>query len=146
MEIILADSELILNECLKIRNEVFVVEKGVPASIENDENDVLQGAYKHFLAKKEGKPVAALRIHMENDILKIQRFCVLKEYRGCNVGREILDYLDEYSRDNCVKEIVLDSKYDVAEFYKRGGYDVVSEPFYEAGVKHVKMKKAVGKL
>ena len=146
MEVILANSEDILNECLKIRNEVFVVEKGVPASIENDENDVLHGSYKHFLAKKDGKSVAALRIHLENDILKIQRFCVLKEYRGCNVGREILDYLDEYSRANCVREIVLDSKYDVFGFYENGGYEVISEPFYEAGVKHVKMKKVVGKL
>ena len=144
MEVILANSEEILNECLKIRNEVFVVEKGVPASIENDENDVLEGDYKHFLVKKDGVPAAALRIHNEGNVIKIQRFCVLNEFRGCHIGREILEYLDEYSRLNGIKEIQLDSKYDVADFYKKGGYEVISQPFYEANVKHVKMKKVVG--
>lgn len=144
MEIILADSMAILTECLKIRNEVFVVEKGVPASIENDENDVINGMYKHFLVKKDGNGVAALRVYINEGVLKIQRFCVLKEFRGCNIGKGILDYLEEFSRVNGVKEIHLDSKYDVSGFYKKGGYEAISQPFYEAGVKHVKMKKVVG--
>ena len=144
MEIILADNNETLAQCLKIRYEVFVVEKGVPVFIENDENDVLDGDYKHFLVKKDGNAVAALRVYIYDGILKIQRFCVLKEYRGCKIGKQILEYLDKYSILNDVKEINLDSKYDVFGFYKNGGYEVISEPFYEAGVKHVRMKKVVG--
>ena len=38
---------------------------------------------------------------------------------------------------------LLNSKFQVYSFYEKSGYKTVSEPFYDVGIKHIKMEKAL---
>lgn len=132
-----------LKKCLKIREEVFTNEKGVPKEIENDKYDLLSNEYEHFLIVLDNKEVGTLRCNIEKEKeVIIQRFCILKEYRRLGLGRKTLEYIENYYKKS--KEIIkMDAKYEVSGFYEKCGYKKISDVFIEANIKHIKMIKSL---
>lgn len=130
-----------LNKCFKMREDVFIKERCVPAEIERDENDILDGVCDHFLITRAGEPVGALRCMHRGVAVVLQRFCVLKEYRGSGAGSAALRFVEDFYGKKGISRIELDSKFEAKSFYERNGYKTVSEPFEEAGIPHVKMLK-----
>lgn len=142
LNIVMADTKEILAECMKVRKQVFTIEKNVPVEIEVDEYDVLDGVCDHFLIKSDEATVGAMRCkHLDDDKIKLQRFCILKEYRGSEYGKKSIELIEDTYKNQGVRHIEVDSKYDVHEFYEKCGYTIVSEIFVEADVPHVKMIK-----
>jgi predicted GNAT family N-acyltransferase len=142
MKIIKATNNNELKRCLNIRNEVFTIEKGISKEIEVDENDNLNSGYDFFIATYNDKDVGALRcIKASNDTVKIQRFCVLKQYRKQGVGKQILEEIEYYYKSREITKLELDAKFSVCSFYEKCGFKKVSDIFIEAGVEHVKMVK-----
>lgn len=141
--IICAKNQTGLERCLDLRREVFTVERGVPGSIERDEFDVLDGPCHHFLILRDGKAVGAFRCRREGDTVRLQRFCVLKNCRRNGCAKEAVRLMERHYRAEGVCRIELDAKFEVHGFYKKCGYQTVSEPFEEAGIPHVKMEKAI---
>ena len=77
-----------LEICKSIRRRVFIDEQGVDESLELDEHDVLGGKCRHFYAAVKGIPAGACRVMDKGEgIAKLQRFCVLSEFRMIGVGR-----------------------------------------------------------
>ena len=137
-----AENRETLDACLCVRNAVFTVEKNISKEIEVDENDTLTGRCDHFLLKYDGKPAGALRcMRIGNGTVKLQRFCILKEFRNQGLGRKITEFVEGYYRNNSFARVELDAKYEAFEFYEKCGYRKVSELFEEAGIPHVKMVK-----
>lgn len=144
IEIVKAENEESLRQCLAIRNDVFTVEKGVPKSIEIDGFDILGGQCEHFLIKCDGDDAGTVRCVRESDFtIRIQRFCLYKRFRSSGVGREALEYLERYYSKSGVAKIVLDAKFEVCGFYEKCGYEKVSDVFIEAGIEHIKMRKGL---
>ncbi len=141
IEIIVAHDSDTLARCLRIREAVFIVEKGVPKEIETDSLDCLDGACSHVLVCCDGEDVGALRCaYTAEGIVRIQRFCVLQAYRGSGIGKHALEQVESHCRRGC-RAVELDAKLAAAGFYEACGYKTVSAPFVEAGVPHVKMAK-----
>lgn len=131
-----------LKKCLDIRKEVFVVEKNVPENLEIDDKDVVGGACIHFLIYEDAVTVGTFRVSInQNMVAKLQRLCILKEYRGKGYGSYALEFLEGFCNGQEVKKIVFDAKCSTVEFYSKRGYTTFSEEFEEVGVKHVKMMK-----
>lgn len=144
IEIIAAEDECTLARCLKIRETVFIIEKNVPKEIEVDSSDCLNGACEHFLILCGGADAGAFRCSRTNgNAVRLQRLCVLKEFRAHGVGKAALEFLESRCRKDGFSAIELDAKLDASPFYEKCGYKKVSEPFIEAGIPHVKMKKEV---
>lgn len=144
INVIIANTKEILKECLFVRNQVFTMEKGVPADIEVDEQDVLNGDCDHFLIIYNEVPVGALRCkHLDGNKVKLQRFCIFKEYREMSIGKEAVRLIEEIYKEKSVDCVEIDSKYHVYEFYEKCGYEKVSDVFIEADVPHVKMIKKI---
>lgn len=125
---------------VKIRNQVFVKEQNVPLSVEIDENE----AYAvHFVLYDDKKvPLATVRLLPINDeIVKVQRMAVLKEYRGKGLGKILLKGAEDFAREHDFKEIILGAQWQVRDFYHKLGFIPQGEPFYEAGIKHITMTK-----
>lgn len=141
LKVIPAEDRQTLNLCLKMRNCVFIEEMGVPASVEMDEKDVPDGICDHFLLEFGGEPVGTLRCEKNGKTVKVQRFCILKEYRHSGLGRKTLEMVETFFRDRNFSECQLNSKYGVFGFYEKCGYEVASDVFEEAGIPHVKMIK-----
>ncbi|UKJ06425.1 GNAT family N-acetyltransferase [Solitalea lacus] len=126
-----------LEEVFKIRRKVFVEEQGVPADLEYDEHDD-EGA-AHYLAEMDGKPVGAARWRETEKGFKLERFAVLKEFRGKGIGVELVkNVLNDIPVSD--KEIYLNSQLKAVEFYERLGFHKVGNIFVEAGIEHFQMQ------
>lgn len=133
-----------LARCLRVREAVFTIEKGVPKEIEVDELDCLNGTCDHFLIRCGEKDAGALRCsYTPENAARIQRFCVRKECRGHGIGKAALEQVESYCRNKGCRAVELDAKLSAAPFYEKCGYETVSDTFTEAGVAHVKMRKAL---
>lgn len=140
--IVIAETQDVLDKCLAVRRAVFTVERGVSEQIEVDGFDRLGDVCDHILIESEGMDVGALRcMHMDDGAIRLQRFCVLQDYRREGHGRMALGLLEEHYRRKGVPKIVLDSKFEAIGFYEKCGYEKVSDIFEEAGIPHVKMEK-----
>lgn len=138
------DNEL-LKECLGVRRAVFQIEKGIPEEVDIDAYDCINDACEHFLIQYDKKSVGTVRcrVNFEGREIRLQRFCILSDYRRLGLGRFLLEFLDDYYGNKGFEIIRLDSKFSVQGFYGKCGYRVVSEVFIEAGVEHVRMEKSL---
>ena len=124
-----------LEQVFNIRKNVFIEEQNVPTEIEMDEFDNIA---EHFIAYLNDKPIGCARIRF-NDHLKLERIAIIKEYREKGFGTQLTKYLIKYSLKRNESDIIMHSQYYAKDFYKKFGFVEVGEPFYEAGIKHIKM-------
>lgn len=120
-----------------IRRKVFVQEQNVP---EEEEWDEFEHLSKHYLAVYEGVGVgtARWRVTLTGDI-KLERFAVLKEYRGKGVGEALVQaVLNDVPMREGVK-IYLHAQLSAKEFYLKFGFIPEGEIFSECDILHVKM-------
>ena len=143
MEIIFVNSQEQLEQCLQLRREVFVVEQQVPEHLEVDELDSLDAPCEHVLLLEGGEPVATARMkEYDRHSAKIQRVAVKQGRRGSGLGRRVMEALEKRAFERGYAFTVLDAQGQAEPFYRRLGYEVVSdEPFYDAGILHVRMSK-----
>ena len=142
--IIRADTEKLLDRSRRVRKQVFTLEKGIPQAIEADEKDCLEGGCDHFLILHNEKDAGAFRcMYASESVVRLQRFCILREERGLGAGREALKAMEDFYRERGIGRIELDAKFQVEGFYQSCGYQTVSGIFEEAGVLHVKMVKKI---
>ena len=96
-------NEIDLNESFELRKQVFIVEQGCPIEEEFDEFDDLNRMGKdsfHFNVYKDNICVSTSRIlinkMLDKQSAKIQRVCVLKDYRGSGIGLFMLSHLHRF--------------------------------------------------
>lgn len=144
IELVLAQNADTLARCLRVREEVFTIEKCVPKEIEVDALDCLNGVCEHFIILCDGKDASALRCsYTPENAARIQRFCVLKEYRKRGIGKAALEQIESYCRSRGCHAVELDAKLSAAGFYEKCGYQTASDTFIEVGIAHVKMRKVL---
>ncbi|WP_248928813.1 GNAT family N-acetyltransferase [Paenibacillus hamazuiensis] len=134
-----------LQQCLRIRQKVFVEEQGVDPAIEIDELDASPAACRHLLLADETGPIATGRMRpYDASAMKLQRIAVLPEHRGTGAGRAIVLAMEEQARKLGFSHTVLDAQVQAEPFYRKLGYETVSsETFLDAGIPHVRMKKQI---
>lgn len=135
-----------LEQSLAVRMEVFVKEQGVSSEEEVDRHDASPAASRHFLATDAGAPVGAGRwIIYEPGTAKLQRIAVKRSYRGRSVGRQLVQAMERDAAQLGFGEAILDAQCSAEAFYAKLGYETISqEPFYDAGILHVRMRKPLG--
>ena len=137
-----ADTPALLDRCLAVRQAVFTGELGVPAEVERDSRDCLDGECRHFLITRGGQDIGAVRCLPQADgTLRLQRFCIRRDCRGQGAGRQTLREVEERFRREGFSAVALDAKCSAQGFYTACGYETVSVPFLEAGVLHVAMQR-----
>lgn len=143
-ELIEVTDESGLDICKAIRRMVFIDEQGVEECLEIDEHDVTGGKCRHFYTLVHGVPAAACRVMDKGKgVAKLQRFCVLREYRKAGLGRFMLEKLEDICRAENFHIIEMGAQCHAAPFYEKCGYSVVSGIFMDAGIEHVKMEKVL---
>ncbi|TKB99927.1 GNAT family N-acetyltransferase [Pedobacter cryotolerans] len=127
-----------LEKVFAIRKIVFVDEQGCPPELEYENEDVSH----HFLALSDYKPCGACRWRKTDAGYKLERFAVLKEFRGCGVGRALVaTVLADLPSD--AHYIYLNSQLDAVGLYAKFGFVTEGKQFEEAGIQHFKMVKKV---
>jgi predicted GNAT family N-acyltransferase len=123
-----------LKEAFEVRRKVFVEEQNCPPELEweNEEEST------HFLALLNNVPCGASRWRKTDQGYKLERFAVLKEYRGKRIGQALLAaVLDDLPSD--ASYIYLHAQIDAMRLYSRFGFAAEGEQFEEAGIQHYKM-------
>jgi predicted GNAT family N-acyltransferase len=145
MQLINVTSAEELQQCFQIRKEVFVHEQGVAEDLEWDDKDQTPNSCRHVLLMKDHTPIGAARWYgYDSTTAKLQRVAVLKDYRGIGAGKELILGMEEDARQLGFTFSMLDAQCQAEEFYRKLGYEVISdEPFYDAGILHVRMRKSL---
>ena len=73
----------------EIRHHVFHKEMGIHSTSEFDKYDK-KNLCTYFLAIYKNKPCGAARTRIEENFIIVERVCVLKEFRGLGIGKEII--------------------------------------------------------
>ncbi len=125
-----------LEKVFAIRREVFVGEQNCPPELEWENEDVST----HFLATVDGVPAGASRWRKTDKGYKLERFAVLKPYRGKGTGQALVQaVLNDLPAD--ATYIYMHAQIDAVTLYQRFGFTKVGEQFEEAGIQHFKMEK-----
>ena len=125
---------------LAVRREVFIVEQGVPAEIEQDDSDATA---IHVVASCDGEIVGTARL-TRDDETRIGRVAVLPPRRRRGIAGLMLAALEAEARRLGLSEVSLHSQSYVQSLYGKLGYEVTGPPFVEAGIDHVPMSKRLG--
>jgi len=127
-----------LEKVFSIRKIVFVDEQKCPPEIEwaNEEEST------HFLAISDHQPCGACRWRKTEKGYKLERFAVLKEFRGQGIGRALIaTALDDLPED--ADYIYLNAQLDAMSLYAKFGFIAEGDQFEEAGIQHFRMVKSL---
>jgi len=128
-----------LEEAFEVRREVFVEEQGISEDLVFDGHD---GEALHMVVKDGQRVIGTARVLLLADNQeKLERMAVLKPFRHKGIGRGIVSFLNKEMRKRQLEQVVLHAQYTVVAFYKSCGFEESGSPFWEAGLKHVKMQK-----
>ncbi|CAM5203409.1 putative GNAT family N-acyltransferase OS=Ureibacillus acetophenoni OX=614649 GN=SAMN05877842_113120 PE=4 SV=1 [Ureibacillus acetophenoni] len=130
-----------LETAFSIRKEVFVKEQGVPLSDEFDQFDHLDSTCKHILVFYNGQPVGTGRLRIVEEYGKLERICVLQEFRQFGLGKNIVQSLEEIAKTQGVSKVKLHGQKHAEGFYQKLGYQTASDIFMEDGIPHILMTK-----
>lgn len=123
-----------LDKVFGIRKVVFVEEQECPPELEWE----FEEESTHFLATVNGTPAAASRWRKTEKGYKLERFAVLKEFRGQGVGQELVKaVLADLPAD--ANYVYLHAQIQAIGLYQKFGFEKVGEMFEEAGIQHYKM-------
>ena len=122
-----------------LRWQVFVEEQGVPPEMESDE---LDETACQALAWSDGDAVGTGRVAMlAGGEARVGRMAVRADLRRQGVGGRVLRFLEQSAVADGAVEVTLHAQRYVAAFYLAHGYTEEGEPFEEAGIEHVMMRK-----
>ncbi|MDB4927068.1 GNAT family N-acetyltransferase [Mucilaginibacter sp.] len=123
-----------LEKVFAIRREVFVGEQNCPPELEWEHED----ESTHFLATVDGIPAGASRWRKTDNGYKLERFAVLKQFRGLGVAQKLVrTVLDDLPAD--ATYIYLNAQILAIGLYEKFGFVKEGPQFEEAGIQHFKM-------
>ena len=131
-----------LYEILKTRSEIFVVEQDC---VYQDLDDNAQDAIHVFCWNDSGRIAGCLRVFWKDKdeaagVAQIGRVVTLE--RGQGIGGRMLHEGVMIAVDKLkAKKIYLEAQEYAIGYYAKEGFEVVSEPFLEDGIPHVKMER-----
>lgn len=133
-------NEQMLEDCFKIRKEVFVKEQHVA---EDHEIDEFEEVAIHIIGYvDDSHPIATARIRLLDEYIgKVERVAILKEYRGLGLGLKLLTFIETIAREHHLTRLTMHAQYYATPFYEKLGYITYGRPFYEENIKHIVMNK-----
>ncbi|MCG3115998.1 MAG: GNAT family N-acetyltransferase [Candidatus Manganitrophus sp. SA1] len=131
---------------IRLREEVFVIEQGVPLEIELDDAD---DRAIHFVAISRREVIGTARLVVkgksgqrksgQRKSGKIGRMAVRQDWRGKGVGTALIDFIKKSSKRKRLTALYLHAQESALSFYRHLGFNPEGDRFYEAGIPHRKM-------
>jgi predicted GNAT family N-acyltransferase len=141
-EVVTGSWEQLGEDAAKVRREVFIEEQRIPKELEWDEDDATA---LHAVARNRlGQTIATGRLVAEAPGLgRIGRLAVQRSLRGGGHGEAVLRALEAAAKARGDRELMLHAQRSAERFYLRLGYAPHGEPFEEAGIAHLEMRRAL---
>ena len=137
MEILLKSWNEAEVDAFLVRQEVFILEQGVPAELDLDE---LDSSAAHILAYQDTHCIGTGRlVNLSDKQAQIGRMAVLAQFREKGVGKQILQKLVDLAASQGAREIILHSQVSAIPFYEKLGFQAQGDVYDEAGIPHRNM-------
>ena len=125
-----------------LRREVFIDEQRIPEEMEWDAQDAT--ALHAVAVNRLGKVIATGRLLQDAPgVARVGRMAVHRTMRGGGHGAAVLRALEAAARARGDREVTLHAQRSAERFYARLGYAVSGEPFDEAGITHIEMRRTL---
>lgn len=121
----------------EIREEVFVREQKYPIELEFDEAD--ENCWHLVLTDNEKAVATARLLKLSEGVFKPGRIAVLKEYRGKNIGAELLTLIIEKAKEMGAKELHIGAQTYAVGFYEKFGFKTTGEEYMDEHIPHIDM-------
>lgn len=122
----------------QLRNDVFLGEQGIPASVVFDSADAT--AVHAVATNRFGRTVGAGRmVQQEPGVGRIGRMAVDRAVRGSRVGLSVLNALLDAAKARGDREVMLHAQISAEAFYLKRGFVIRGDYFVEAGIQHIEM-------
>jgi predicted GNAT family N-acyltransferase len=123
-----------LEKVFAIRREVFVGEQNCPPELEWEFED----ESVHFLATLNDEAAGACRWRKTDKGYKLERFAVLKKFRGKGVGQALVQaVLNDLPKD--AGYVYMHAQIQAVSLYEKFNFEKTGPEFEEAGIRHFKM-------
>ena len=123
-----------MNIIRKIRYEVFCIEQKV--SPEGDWDNKLS---ENYLLYYDNKPCATMRYRQVGRCVKLERLCVLQEYRNKKLATILIKKVMEDVKHLSNKTLLLHAQVYLLKFYENLGFVKHGKIFTEEGIQHYTM-------
>ena len=127
-------------EIAQLRIDVFIVEQQIIAS-DCDNKDL--DAY-HLQIRQDNKLVGYLRIldkGVSYPSYSIGRVIIHESARRQKLGEKMIEAAIQFIEDKWDGDcITISAQAHLTSFYERNGFKIISEPYIEDGIPHIKMQ------
>ena len=120
-----------------IREKVFIEEQKVTPQLEWDG---LDEEAIHFLAYQDEKAIGCARAFVIENHMQLGRMAVLKEYRNKGIGGTLIEKAVITAKLNQLSAINISAQCHAIDFYKKFGFEVISDIYLDADIPHRDMK------
>jgi ribosomal protein S18 acetylase RimI-like enzyme len=108
------------------------------------------GYKKTFVILQNGNiaGLLSMKVNPSKNFLKISTLVVIKEFRGMKIGRQLLDFAIEFTKDNEYRNIIVtvsESKPKAVSFFQNSGFETIERCLgkYIEGINELIMLKEV---
>ena len=122
-----------------LRMKVLLDPIGIPRSYidpEKERMDILIGAFE-----KDQLIGCCILTHVDEDTLQLRQMAVDHAIQKKGIGAAIVTYAEDVAKTKGYTTLMMHARDNVLGFYKRCGYQVDGQQFFEVGIGHHKMKK-----
>ena len=136
-----------LEKAFNMRVKVFVDEQGCPISEEFDKWDnwdTINVESFHFNIYFKNVCAGTARVIIDNNLslnltAKIQRVCILNNYRNIHLGVTLIKKLHEFIKKKGIRYSEISAQISAIGFYRKLGYIEEGSIYMDAGIEHKKM-------
>ena len=124
-------------ELTMIREKVFIEEQKVTPQLEWDG---LDEEAIHSLAYHDELAIGCARVIINHNAMQLGRMAVLKEHRYQGVGGALIEKAITTSKLNQLSSISISAQCHAIDFYKKFGFEIISDIYLDAGIPHRDMR------
>jgi len=121
----------------KIRKTVFSDEMGI---LESEIFDKFDEISDHFIFTEKNHIIGSVRLRQIENYIKLERMAIYSEFRLQNFGYDAIIQIINHYKGKKIEKIVLDSIYDIRNFYKKCGFNEIGKMFDRVGLPHITME------
>lgn len=111
-------------QAMQVRREVFVEEQNISPQKEFDGND---HSATHVLAIYENKPIGTMRIRYFSNFVKMERMCVLRDFRKTDTSELIMQKGMEFVAQKGYETVYGICKKELLNRWRRDGFEKIPD-------------------
>ena len=124
---------------VNLRMKVLLDPIGIPRSYINptkEKDDILIGAFEN-----EVLIGCCILTHVNETTLQLRQMAVDNSLQKKGTGTAIISFAEEVAKEKGYQTVMMHARDTVMDFYKKNGYSISGEQFFEVGIGHHRMEK-----